>query len=107
MAERGERRAAERFPASTAAVCQFVSPVAEDFGPAKIKNVSLEGVGLLLSRRVEPGELLAVTLANPSKGFAKTVLVRVAHAQVQPGGCLVGGNFEIPLTYEELTALVM
>jgi hypothetical protein len=107
MAERGERRATERFPAGPGATCEFVSPVAEDFGPAKIKNVSLEGVGLLLSRPVEAGELLAVTLANPSKGFAKTVLVRVVYAQAQHGGCIVGGNFETPLTYEELTALVM
>jgi hypothetical protein len=35
------------------------------------------------------------------------VLVRVVHAQTQPGGCTVGGTFETPLTYEELTSLVM
>jgi hypothetical protein len=107
MAERVERRAAERFPASTGASCPFASPVVEDFGPVKIKNVSLEGVGLLLSRTVEAGTLLAVTLANPSKGFSKTVLLRVTHAHSQPGGCTVGGNFLSPITYEELTALVL
>src|ERR1700730_3837051 len=107
MDERGDRRSAERFPASIEATCLFASPVVEDFGPVKIKNVSLEGVGLLLSRKVETGTLLAVTLANTGKGFAKTVLVRVIHAQDQPGGCVVGGNFVTPITYEELTALVM
>ena len=107
MAEKGDRRAVERFPASASASCTFVSPVVEDFGPVKIKNVSLEGVGLLLGRSVEPDTLLAVTLANVGKGFAKTVLVRVVYAQPQPGGCMVGGNFLTPITYEELTALVM
>jgi hypothetical protein len=107
MAERGERRSVERFPASATATCPFVSPVLEDFGPVKIKNVSLEGVGLLLSHPVEQGEMLAVTLANPGKNFTKTVLVRVAYAQNAPGGCTVGGTFLIPLTYEELTALVL
>jgi hypothetical protein len=107
MAERGERRSTERFPASAEATCTFISPVVEDFGPVKMKNVSLEGVGLLLSRRVETGTLLAVTLENPTKRFVKTVLVRVVYAQPQPGGCMVGGDFDTPLTYEELTSLVM
>jgi hypothetical protein len=107
MEARGERRGEERFQPSSAAACQFVSPVVEDFGPAKLKNVSQSGVGLLLSNNVEPGELLTITLANPMKGFAKTVLVRVAHAQSHSAGCTVGGNFVTPLTYEELTALVM
>jgi hypothetical protein len=107
METRGERRAEERFEPSSAAGCTFVSPVVEDFGPVKLKNVSLSGIGLLLSRNVEPNALLTVTLANPMKGFAKTVLVRVIHAQSHSAGCTVGGNFETPLTYEELTALVM
>jgi hypothetical protein len=107
MAEQGDRRAVERFPASAEATCPFVSPVVEDFGPVKIKNVSLEGIGLLLSKCVEPGSLLAITLANPGKGFVKTVLVRVVHAQTLPVGCLVGATFDIPLTYQELTALVL
>jgi hypothetical protein len=107
MPEQGDRRAAERFPASADASCPFASPVVEDFGPVKIKNVSLEGIGLLLSKRVEPGSLLALNLTNPGKGFVKTVLVRVVHAQPLPVGCLVGGTFDIPLTYQELTSLVL
>jgi hypothetical protein len=62
---------------------------------------------LVVGRRVEPGSLLAVTVTNPSRGFTKTLMIRVAHATPQPGGCLVGGTFETPLTYQELTTLVM
>jgi hypothetical protein len=107
MAEPADRRATERFPASPDTACSFLSPVVEDFGPAKVKNISMDGIGLLLARRVEPGSMLAVTLANTPRGFNKTVLVRVVHATPQPGGCLVGGQFDPPLTYQELTALVM
>ena len=107
MADRIERRATERLPVGGEAACTFVGPVTEDVGAARIKDISMEGVGLLLSRRVEPGTLLTVVLANTAKGFSKTVLVRVAHATQQPGGCLVGGTFGIPLTYQELTTLVM
>ena len=51
----------------------------EESGAARLLNVSIDGVGLRLARRVEPGTLLAVGLANPAKGFARAVLVRVAH----------------------------
>jgi hypothetical protein len=81
--------------------------VVEDFGPVKVRDVSMAGVGLLTGRRVEPGTMLAVTLANSSKGFTKTVLVRVTHATSVTGGYLVGGTFSAPLTYQEMTALVM
>ena len=107
MPEPADRRAQERFQVNTDTSCSFVSPVVEDFGPARIKNISMDGIGLLMTRKVEVGALVAVTLANPAKNFVKTVLVRVAHATPQPGGCLVGGTFDVPLTYQELTTLVL
>jgi hypothetical protein len=107
MAEPAERRAVERYPVNAEASCPFVGPVSEGLGTAKIKDLSMQGVGLIMSRRVEPGSLLAVTLSNAAKGFRKTVLVRVAHATPVPGGCLVGGTFDTPLTYQEMSTLVL
>jgi hypothetical protein len=107
MPDPKDRRVSERFPVNADSSCTFVSPVVEDFGAARIRNISMEGIGLLMLRPVEPGTLLAVSLANPAKGFARTVLVRVMHSTPQPGGCLVGGTFGTPLTYQELTTLVM
>jgi hypothetical protein len=107
MSDPKDRRAEERFPVCADASCSFVSPVVEDFGPIKIQNISMEGIGLIVSRKVEPGALLAVTLENTLKGFAKTVLVRVAHCTSRPGNFLVGGRFTTPLLYQELTMLVM
>ena len=102
-----DRRAAERFPVNRYTRCQFVGQVSEDFGAVRIQNVSNQGVGLLVGRRVEPGSLLSLTLTNTSKSFARTFLVRVAHVTPQGGAFLVGGTFATPLTYDELTALVM
>lgn len=107
MTDPADRRAAERMPVNADTSCSFVSPVVEDFGPAKIKNISMNGVGLLLTRKTDPGTLLALTLSNPARSFSKTVLVRIAHTTAQPGGYLVGGTFSTPLTYLELTTLVM
>ncbi len=102
-----DRRTEERFPVNTEASCSFVSPVVEDFGPAKIRNISMSGIGLLLSRRVEPGALLTVTLSNTARNFTKTVMVRVVHATPQPGGCVMGGTFNVPLTYQEMSTFVL
>ncbi|HJZ55385.1 MAG TPA: hypothetical protein VKE74_10525, partial [Gemmataceae bacterium] len=86
MASAEDRRAAERFAVNAGTSCTFVSPVVEDFGPAKVRNVAMDGIGLLLGKRVEPGTVLAVALSNPSRGIAKTVLVRVTHAVAEHGG---------------------
>lgn len=100
-------RAAERFAVNGGTSCAFAFPVVEAPGPVKVRDVSMHGVGLLVARRVEVGSLLAVGLANPEKGFARTVLVRVAHVTPGAGGFLVGGSFLTPLTYQEMTTLVL
>ena len=107
MPEPKDRRTAERFPVNASTSCSFVSPVVEDFGAAKIKNISMDGIGLLLAQRLEPGALLAVSLSNPARGFTKTMLVRIAHMTPDYGAYLVGGTFSTPLTYEELSKLVL
>ena len=49
MPEPIDRRASERFPVNADTSCSFVSPVVEDFGPVKLQNLSMEGIGLFLS----------------------------------------------------------
>lgn len=107
MAERSDRRQAERFPVNIDSSCPFLSPVVEDFGPVRIRDISMSGIGLLLRTQVEPGTLLAVTLSNPARNFTKTVLVRVTHSTPLSGQYLVGGTFTVPLAYQEMTTLVL
>ena len=107
MVDRSDRRAEERYSVNADASCPFVSPVVEDFGPVKMRDVSMQGIGLIVSRRVEVGALLAVGLTNTARGFSKTVLVRVVHVTQSGGSFLVGGTFVNPLTYQEMTTLVM
>jgi hypothetical protein len=95
------------MPVNPGTTCSFVAPVVEDFGAAKVRDITLDGIGLIISRKVEVGALLAVSLTNQAHGLAKTLLVRVAHVTAVPGGFLVGGTFTPPLTYQELTNLVM
>jgi hypothetical protein len=103
-----EQRSAERYRVNANTACDFASPVLEDFGPIRILNISTTGVGFIAPEQVQPDLLFAIKLVNPAKKFVKMMLVRVAHVTEQAGGAyLVGGQFESPLTYEELCILVM
>lgn len=108
MASEQDKRSEERFPVSANVSCPLASPIAADFGPVRIKNVSLKGVGLITTKRPEVNSLMAVKLINPAKNFARTALLRVIHVTPQAGGSfLVGGDWDTPLTYDELCSLVM
>ncbi len=108
MSFENEKRTEERFPASENASCDFVSPVLEDFGPAKFKNISLNGVGLITSERLSIGLMLAVKLVNPIKNFSKTALTRVVHVTPIPNNSyLIGAEWDTALTYDELKFFVM
>jgi len=107
MADPADRRATERFPINADSTCSSVSQVVEVIGSVRIKDISMDGIGLLTSRKVELGATLAFTLSNASRNFTKTVLTQVIHVTPLVGSYLVGGKFTSPLTYQELTTLVM
>lgn len=108
MSASQDKRAADRFLVSESSACVFASPVLEDFGPVRIVNISMHGIGLSTTEPLQTGLLLAVRLVNPGNKFDRTMLVRVIYILPQAGGAyIVGGKFETPLTYEEMCALVM
>lgn len=107
MSDPADRRASERIAVTAGTACSFVSRVVEDVGPVKIRDVSMHGIGLVLAKTVQAGAVLALGLSNSTKGFAKTMMVKVVHVTPIPGGFLVGGAFTEPLTYQEFTTLVM
>jgi hypothetical protein len=104
-----DRRAAERLAVSPGAACTMAGQVT-DLGPTKLRDVSMTGIGLVVSRRVEVGSLVVLNIASSetaSYKFSKTVLVKIAHVTPTHGGFLVGGTLAEPLTYQEFTAMVM
>jgi hypothetical protein len=107
MPEPADRRAVERVAVTADTTCSFVSPIVEDFGSARIRDISLNGIGFVLARKVELGALLVIEVANPSRAFSRLMIVRVAHVTPVNGGFLIGGEFATPLTYQEFTSLVM
>jgi len=108
MPDPQERRAAARFPVNVDTSCGFVLPVVDDYGPARIQNISTDGIALVLSRDVAPGAILVIDLTNKMQNFSKTTLIEVVHSTKQIGGAyIIGGAFLAPLTYDELRRYVM
>ena len=107
MVDGADRRASERMLIGSDTTCSFVAPVLADYGAVRLRDVSMEGIGLILTTKVEVGSLLAVVVENSVKSFKGTFLVKVAHVTPVQGGYLVGGTFMTPLSYKDLTTLVM
>jgi len=49
--------------------------VVEDFGTSKIRDVSMDGIGILMTHQVAVGSLLVIIISNPAQKALQTVLV--------------------------------
>jgi hypothetical protein len=102
-----ERRVSVRFDSNAKGSCQTLSVHREMAWEATVRNISCEGIGLLLGRRFEPGALLAIELTESSEGRQLLLLARVAHATQQPeGSWLVGCTLMNPLSEDEIANLL-
>jgi hypothetical protein len=104
-----ECRAWERYPCDLRSACQ---PIAASRGhdlswPAKIRNLSEGGAGIVLERRFEPGVILFLELAVPGSGSSETVMARVIHAKLLAGNqWLLGCAFCRPLNSAKVESLL-
>jgi hypothetical protein len=73
----------------------------------KIHDISVNGLGLLMNRPLDPGECFFADLTNPSAQFLQMRSLRVVHATRLPSGqWLIGSSFLMPLREHELQALL-
>lgn len=102
-----ERRASVRFQSNAKGSCQTLSVQRETAWEATVRDISGQGVGLLLNRRFETGVLLAVELTEPVEGRQRLLLARVVRAVPQPeGNWLIGCTLITPLGEDEVRALL-
>lgn len=73
-------------------------------GVGQCRNISVEGVGLLLDRSVPSGTLLTLRLPGSPAGLPPAVRVEVAHEAKRDDGRLVGGKLVPQLQGDELLA---
>ena len=104
-----ERRTYVRLSCDLDATCRATGSTREVGWPAKVRDISLGGLGLVLKHCFPPGTDLAVELRDVAETFQRIVRVRVMHAtaaHIDGNSCwLLGCAFDAPLTAEEFQAL--
>jgi serine/threonine protein kinase len=105
------RRHTVRYPLRVG-TCGIVDPSIHDDGgwverwPLVIRDVSTQGIGVLLARRFEPGTVLTIEFGSGGKSAAR-IPARVVRVQPERAGHWIHGcALEHPLTNEQLRALV-
>jgi hypothetical protein len=100
------RRAAVRYQCGPATPGR-VELDGQSWQRAWVLDLSLGGVGLLLSRPLEVGQHVIVHLKSEAHQKTYQLPARVCHARGQPDGdWIVGFEFDIRLTDEVLDALL-
>ena len=102
-----ERRTRVRYPCTQETSCHFINASHYESQWARVREVSTEGIGLYLDRHIEPETLLLVELRTERGRFARGVLARIVHADMQSDGSwLVGCAFVNQLSDNEVQALL-
>ncbi len=104
-----ECRVWERYPCDLRTSCQPIAARSDkDFmWPATIRDISVNGIGLLLPRRFEPGAGLMIEVPRSDSQSTETLLARVVHATaIARGVWLLGCTFPSPLSDDELSTLL-
>jgi PilZ domain len=108
MVAKEERRLFRRLPCKLKVQSRLSRVTEEGMWLAAIRNISLEGIGLMVNRCAQPGMFLTVEIPNRPPIMRKPILVRVIHARANTGGqwwCL-GGQFVRKLAKDELDFLI-
>jgi serine/threonine protein kinase len=106
----GNRRSTVRFPLKFGS-CGAIDPdihgsELKDYWPLTIRDVSAQGIGILLARRFEPGVSLTIDLMI-REGENQQVPVRVVRTEAERAGHWIHGcEFVNPLSLEQLGALM-
>jgi PilZ domain-containing protein len=104
---RKERRTSLRAVSRLKARCQ-VSRVAEEGAwVAMVRNISCQGIGLVVNRPAKPGMRLIIELPTNPRRTTTPYLIRVTRVEAQAGNreWYIGGTFAKKLTQLELNAL--
>jgi serine/threonine protein kinase len=102
-----ERRATVRFPSKKGGAVKPLSVGKEEQWDASIRDISADGVGLVLPRRFEPRTVLSLDLPESEGGATRRLFVRVVRVTtLSSRRWLVGCIFANRLGEDEVQSLV-
>jgi len=100
-----DKRAWMRFPAHGYAEYIKVPPTGDGASKAEIVNISPNGIGLLLSEKIEPGAILDLLLKTKT-GSQFDILACVVYLGPRAGGWIAGCHFIRELEDHDLRMLI-
>ncbi len=102
-----ERRATERFAPDEEGGSHLTAAVSDDLRPAKVGDISANGIRLIIDHPFLPGTIVSVILSNPAQVFSRTLQMRVVYVLEQDDGrYIVGGEFGSGLGHDEMQTLL-
>src|SRR5262245_25542797 len=102
-----DRRAAVRYQCELATSLRPMRGAEDEQWPARLRDISTQGVGILVGRRFEPGTQLTLELQSDDAGLAYTLAARVVRVEDRNGAFwLLGCVFARPLGDDELQKLL-
>jgi hypothetical protein len=101
------KASAGRKPQGVEAFCRSVAAVKDDPWPARVRDLSSGSIGLVLTRRFEPGTLLVIELEKKALNLTHTLVGRVVHATAQTNGWMIGCTLANKIAEDDLQALLL
>lgn len=102
-----DRRAAVRYPCTLETSCYPVGAEERDSWTARVQDISVSGIGLIVTHPVQPGASLGVDLQSPDQELTYTLMTQVVHARPQADGTwMLGCSFARSLSEDELQSLL-
>src|SRR5437773_5568521 len=86
-----DRRGSVRVSSCASTACNVASANGYLAWQVKAHDISTSGISLIVPRRMQPGTLLSISLANSLKAAFRTVLGRVVRVGLGPGNTWVLG----------------
>ncbi len=102
-----ERRATVRYPAKLRTSWRLYGGQTGDRWSVAVRDISINGIGLVFSFRIECDTLLVVKVQTANENFSRPLLVRVRHVTAHADGSwLVGCTFVRKLSAAALQSLL-
>ncbi|SRR5260370_29677055 len=102
-----ERRKAIRYQCGLETASYLLAQIENDSYPAKVRNISVTGVSLIVARRLEPEAVVGLELYNKARRFYCKVPLRAIYImELADGQFMVGGAFTRELSANELAGLL-
>jgi PilZ domain len=107
-ASRGNRRATIRYRCAPATVGKVFSADDQEFQRACILDLSLKGIGMQLSRPLEEGRLIIITIRGNDGAKVHELTAKVMRCIAVPQGddWYIGCELMTPLSPEEMEQLL-